>query len=405
MPKKIFISYKKEPLSKRESRALRDQLMHDGFDVFRDEETMGGGIDWQQTIYDNVRTSDVLIVLLEPETAKSEWVQREVDIARGAGVSILPLRLGHATFTDADIKTVQEKLVITQTNYVSFVSEDYARDNLSDAEQTTITQAYQRLVEDIRRLADETRVRQRQWANRILIRHTQHPADSNPNYRRYIHPNKRGDDVAIVLATGDMTELGQVDVIVNSENDYMQMARFFESHTLSSTLRRAGAYDKRWRFLDDTIQKELDSQVKLHYDVPPIPLGQVLVTSAGHPDSQLVKQGIRYIFHVSTNRVNTAQHPFTIDPIRGDAIRTCVKNCLNKISEVDNTIQTIAFPILGTGANGLTISEVVGYMMRGMLQFIRADDQTNLHTILLCVYSQSDIQDVLRIMTIESEKI
>ena len=405
MSKKIFISYKKESLSKRESRALRDQLMRDGFDVFRDEETMGGGIDWQQTIYENVRTSDVLIVLLEPETAKSEWVQREVDIARGAGVSILPLRLGYATFTDADIKTVQEKLVITQTNYVTFVSQNYAHENLSDAEQATIAHANQRLVEDIRRLADETRVRQRQWANRILIRHTQHPADSNPNYWRYIHPNKRGDDVAIVLATGDMTELGQVDVIVNSENDYMQMARFFESHTLSSTLRRAGAYDKHWRFLDDTIQKELDQQVKLQYGVPPIPLAQVLVTRAGHPDSQLVRQGIRYIFHASTNRVNTAQHPFTIDPIRNDTIRICVKNCLNKIIEADKTIQTIAFPILGTGANGLTISEVVGYMMRGMLQFIRADDQTNLNTIFLCVYSQSDIQDVQRMMGIESQKI
>jgi hypothetical protein len=97
-----------------------------------------------------------------------------------------------------------------------------------------------------------------------------------------------GEKTTIHLAGGDMTEFRDIDVFVNSENDYMQMARAFERKSISSSLRYLGAcFDKANRLLEDTVQDELTKKVES--ELGPRPLGHyaVVVTSAGHADSDL----------------------------------------------------------------------------------------------------------------------
>ncbi len=424
MPKKIFISYRKEDLSKQEAKALEADLRKEGYAVFLDTKKIGEGTEWQEKIFTEVRTSDVLIVLLQPETVESEWVQRELDLARGAQVSILPIRLGNKEFTDAEIHEVQRKLVIDRKQYGTYCSETYAEKKLTDPEKEDAKNKYQTLLLAIEELVTETRRNKRKWAIEIGIEYFQDPAP----FRRTAHifpiQNGRNETVNIHLATGDLTQFENVDVIVNSENDYVQMARFFENQTVSSTIRRAGSYDEDGNLLHDRIQEELDDIVLEKYTHAPVPFQQVLVTSSGHPDSILVNRGIRYIFHAITNQINMAKNPYRLIPVEDPVvIKECVTNCLNMVRRVDakkmpifhnkarfprdipaHPIKMIAFPVFGTGHGGLQIKDVVPAMMNAMIEFVRRDTQTHLTDIFLCIFSQSDVQSVTRMMQIEAER-
>jgi O-acetyl-ADP-ribose deacetylase (regulator of RNase III) len=418
MPKKIFISYKKEPLSIQEAKALEADLRKEGYVVFLDTKKIGEGTEWQEKIFTEVRTSDVLIVLLQPETVESEWVQRELDLARGAQVSILPIRLGNKEFTDVEIREVQRKLVIEGKQYGTYCSEKYAKEKLTDPEKEDAENKYQTLLQAIEELATETRRNKRKWATQISIDYFQDPAPFEATAHTFTIQNKKHEPVNIHLATGSLTQFENVDVIVNSENDYVQMARFFENQTVSSTIRRAGSYDEFGQLLHDRVQEELDDIVLEKYRQAPVTFKQVLVTSAGHPDSILVTQGIRYIFHAITNQVNMTHNPYRLIPVENPVIiGECVTNCLNMVRRVDakkmpvfhnnarfarpipdDPIKTIAFPIFGTGHGGLEISQVVPAMMNAMIEFVRKDEQTKLTDIFLCVFSQSDVRNVKKMM-------
>jgi len=425
MSNKVFISYRKLDLSKQESVYLRKILVDAEYEVFLDVAEMPVGSHWQNTIYNEVRTSGVLIVLLEPGTEKSEWVQREVDVARGAQVSILPIRLGHEEFTDEQIHAVQEKLVITDTHYGIFCSEQYINDHaLTRNQREFIAVKNQEIFDTIESLIINTRSVQRKWAKEVAISHAQRPAVYEPEYARFPIKNKRGEEVNIYLSVGDLTKFRNVDVIVNSENDYLQMARFFENYTISSQLRHLGATDNNGLFLHDRIQEELDDKMETVYRARPIPLGQVLVTSAGHPQSALVQRGIRYIFHVVTSRVNTIKHPFFIEASSdSDVIRTLVNNCLSNVVGVDTKevpifysnarfrraipdkpIESIVFPIFGAGHGALEITDVLPHMAGAMMEFIRNDNQSHLKHIFLCVYAKQNVKNAKRFMTAEWNK-
>lgn len=408
---KVFISYRNVERSRNAAKALAKKLRDAyGYEVFIDTDELKGGDIWQQKIYTNVRESDVLIVLIEQETAESEWVQREVDVARGANVALLPLRITEETL---DISLAQKRLAIDGTQFIAF--------NAAEGD-------YERLVESIERLSKHTRDTQRIWMRDLEKKRRVRTADNNRDYRIY---RLRGSasPVRIHLATGDMTQLGGIDVLVNSENDYMQMARIYESHTLSSTIRREGALIVKGRLREDTVQQELDDQINRRSEIcgRPITMGQVIVTHAGHPQSNLVqKRRARYIFHVATVRVDAMKLREHLTPIETDeGIREAVQNCLEMALEVDRLrglispegtpraveekeheaqyqpISSIVLPLFGAGLGGRSTLEVLPPMLQSIRAFALAqadNPEFKLERIYLCVRSKSDIPFAERLM-------
>src|SRR5262249_33740749 len=67
----------------------------------------------------------------------------------------------------------------------------------------------------------------------------------------------------IHLAVGNVMEMNDIDVFVNTENAYLQMARIFESSTISALLRYGGSHIRRnnQQLAQDTIQDELNSVI------------------------------------------------------------------------------------------------------------------------------------------------
>jgi O-acetyl-ADP-ribose deacetylase (regulator of RNase III) len=396
---KVFISYKKlegpnpnVAITPQIALDIASSLEAHDYAVFIDKRKIEPGRDWTKQIHENVVTSDVLIVLLEPKTAESDWVQREVDMARGAHVSILPLQIDDSV----DIKATLERLALyTIHRSIKFSGTD---------------EDYQQLFADVERLSKLTRDEQAIWINKLGEQRRVRPADVNANYAAYklqSHP----DAPTIHIATGDMTQMSGIDVMVNSENDYMQMARIYESNTLSSVMRRKGSQIEEGRVIKDCIQEELDRYIKTLKTKRPIMRGQVIPTTTGYEKGELADTGARYILHAATVTVDPNDRK--IQPIRSDAgIIEAVINCFKEISEIEQNegivlpngtrlsraphrpIESIIFPLFGTGQGGRSTSEVAPPMTKAFKQFLRRGKYGQLKRIHFCVFSITDVQFV-----------
>ena len=399
---RVFISYLNDNPSKYIAALIAEVLGERfGYTVFFDVYKLrpNGGKKWSDTLFEEARTADVLIVLLQPETAKSDWVQREVDTARGANVSILPIKVSRSVvITDA-----LEKLAIDDLQYLEF--EDHNLD-------------YNAIVSSIESLAQQTRRRQTEWyLNLKDSRKVKRPAISvarKSSFFLYEAPNVR-----VHIAQGDMTEMGGIDVLVNTENNYMQMARVFESDTLSSRLRYQGSHIVNKVVRDDTVQRYLNESIKHDPNLQiPVPVPCVIVTHAGYEKSKLrQKFGARYIFHVAAVSVSSSRDK--IQPVNTDEeVIECVNSALEEILEVDansgvisfegcetyademsakstyKPIESIILPLFGAGRGGRSASVVIPAMVDGIKSFLlaqRNNSALRLKEVYLCIYSKSDV--------------
>jgi O-acetyl-ADP-ribose deacetylase (regulator of RNase III) len=227
--------------------------------------------------------------------------------------------------------------------------------------------------------------------------------------------------VLLHVASGDISKLRNVDVMVSSENDYMQMARFFESRTVSAILRRRGAQVSGGRY-QDTIQQELDWQLGARGR--PVQAAEVFATSAGAPASELAKVNkTRAILHVAAVQAVAAENR-VIPYKQPQQIEDCVRAALSKLAELNDAagifsppgtpareeqerraaddggvLRTIVFPLFGTGEGGLAASDVVGPMLDAMTGYLSDPDNERVASALSDVYvsafAQPDVDAVV----------
>lgn len=410
---KVFVSYKKQrDAADNVIRGVAHKLaefLDETFEVFIDEKEIAVGRKWADEIYRNIHESDVLIVVIEKETAESDWVQREVDVARGANVSILPLRVG----AEDDTAGAVGKLALYDIQH--FMDFD-----IDDPDEC------QRLLGDIERLSAATRKRQRDWVNQVSYR--RRPRVAPTDLSAGVFKLKDSDSpLRVHLATGNMTDFKGVDAVVNSENDYMQMARASSSSALSSALRLAGSHITAGRIREDTVQAQLDYQIANSdaYCGRPIVIGQVVPTFAGHPESRLVKRnGVRYMLHVATVRVDAVASQNSLTWIETDAgIRQATIHTLEMCQQIDDAggdifaepregavkpqhdildpyqpIERLVVPLFGTGAGGRSVPEIIPPMLDGIDAHARANPDANLRHVHLCVFMADYVEVVRDIM-------
>ena len=109
----IFISY-----SRQDSvfvRKLAEDLEKAGYDVWWDVSDLRGGDDWVRVIPAAIESSNFVIVVLSPNAAISEWVEKEYTQALGLRKKIIPIMLTK-TFVPFALNTI---------NYVNFSSGAY----------------------------------------------------------------------------------------------------------------------------------------------------------------------------------------------------------------------------------------------------------------------------------------
>lgn len=403
---RIFISYKTGAESgiTFQARTIADKLRSIDCgenDVWMDASDMEAGLDWNTQIYERIPQSDIVLLMLAAETSNSDWVRREIDVAKGAKVTILPVLIRG----DFDLQATLDKLDIPRVQAVSLL--------------TGSQEEYDDLVTAIAQRREETAQRQMVWLHALregeeTPRRQVIPAQ--PSLAVYSMP---GEKTEIHLAGGDLTEFRNIDVLVNSENDYMQMARTFEGRrSVSSSLRHLGScFDRANRLLEDTIQNELNLIVEC--DIGPRPLGlyTVVVTSAGHADSELRNTyKVRYVFHAASVSVQGDGADKRLEPISSESgVRRIIRSLLLQVHEVNEQrgvvspvgtpqreeqeadrdayepLRSIVLPMFGTGRGGLTVDLVAPAVARGIKEFLVDDEQTTLERIHVCGFFEDDV--------------
>lgn len=89
----VFISYSRK--DQEHARQLTEDLRQHGFDVWIDDR-IDYGERWMTVIFQAIRDASAVVVIMSPDSEKSEWVEREYLYARNQSKLLLPLMLnGH----------------------------------------------------------------------------------------------------------------------------------------------------------------------------------------------------------------------------------------------------------------------------------------------------------------------
>jgi hypothetical protein len=110
----VFISYSRKDIAF--VRRLAADLEKAGYDVWWDLTDLRGGDDWVRVIPAAIESSDKFIVVLSPNSAGSDWVEREYTQALSLHKKLIPIMLERSRVPFA----------LNTINYIDFTGEDYA---------------------------------------------------------------------------------------------------------------------------------------------------------------------------------------------------------------------------------------------------------------------------------------
>lgn len=420
---RVFVCYKKllsrqqggqQVIQKNTEAEIFHYLLHayGMYEPWVDNARLAAGMKWETEIYRQLLASDVLVVLVGPGTSESEWVRREIALANALGISVVPVG-----FDLTDDQMIEETKALSISDLQWIITRNIQ-----------LTQGPALLAEldgALRSAFEATRNRQRVtldelWKRRVPTRKKAPDNQRAASFDLISQPRR----IALHVASGDIAKVRNIDVVVNSENDYMQMARFFESHTVSSVLRRRGARIKNGRY-QDIIQQELDWQLRDRGR--PVQASEVFATSAGGPDSDLARVNkARVVLHVAAvqavdaeSRVIPYKHPQQIEASVRAALSALAD--LNQESGVfaptgsdqraeqerlaadgKGRMESIIFPLLGTGQGGADTAEVIDPMVDGLVSFLSDRDNQalagTLQDIYISAYTQEDVGTVTAVL-------
>jgi hypothetical protein len=110
----IFISYSRKDIGF--ARKLAGDLEKAGYEVWWDLTDLRGGDDWPRVIPAAIESSQYVIVVLSPNSALSDWVEKEYTQALSLHKKIIPIMLARSRVPFA----------LNTINYIDFTGEDYA---------------------------------------------------------------------------------------------------------------------------------------------------------------------------------------------------------------------------------------------------------------------------------------
>jgi O-acetyl-ADP-ribose deacetylase (regulator of RNase III) len=403
---RLFVCYKKKGVDGRENNAAYQlyQFLNEvaEYDVWMDE-GLDAGVLWEKTIYESLLSCEVVILALGDGTSQSEWVRREISIAMAFGIQVVPVGLN---ISEEDLHRELQNLGLTGIHYRRpfNIASLTARGIVSE------------LRSAINRARENTKLGGHELLGKILKKVEPVTQRARPNLTAASKILTVGTKkLSVHIAAGDIFRLSNYDILVNSENDYMQMARIFDTTSISAQIRHYGSSTEKG-YLEDTIQSEIEDVVAGR--PRPVPAGTAIVTSSGGPSSLLYRNNkVSHVVHVASVQAVLAEH--RIAPLTGEAqIRACVSAALEAAQSIcqnkgivspktsrQHEIQQeaaqrfaprrLVLPLFGTGRGGQSPVKVGPIMLEAILDFFsgpRYEEQymplTDIH---LSVLSQDDV--------------
>ncbi len=377
---RIFICYKKRGSDGRENNAAFQLYQYlceiPEYSIWMDE-GLDAGILWEKTIYEHLISSQVVILAIGDSTSESEWVRREISMAMSFGIQIIPVGL--------DIK---EEELHHQLKELGLTGIHYKRPfNMKSSTSRAIVKDLEAPIDNAR---DRTLAGGYDLIKNISERIKTKIEQASPNLSATSRLFDIGQkQITIHIASGDIFRLRGYDILINSENDYMQMARIFDMSSFSSNIRHLGSSREKG-YLEDTIQLEIEKAV--HGRVRPVLPGTAIATSSGGPISSLYKNNnVSHVIHVAAVQAVLAEH--RVAPLQNDLqIRDCVFSALDEVQRVckekgvispEGSAQRdlqereairyapkkIVLPLFGTGRGGKSAALVGPVILDAILDF------------------------------------
>ena len=170
-------------------------------------------------------------------------------------------------------------------------------------------------------------------------------------------------DERVIVATGDITEQ-DVDAIVNAAN---------------STLLGVGGVDGAIHRKGGARILEECREIRRTEYPQGLPTGKAVITTGGNLTARFVIHTVGPIY---------GRH----DGAEADLLADCYRNCLSLATE--NSLETIAFPSISTGAFGYPKHEAAKIVSAAMTDFLIKDH--SLVEIRLVFFSESDARMFLK---------
>jgi O-acetyl-ADP-ribose deacetylase (regulator of RNase III) len=159
------------------------------------------------------------------------------------------------------------------------------------------------------------------------------------------------DRFPIVIHIEPVELLSDVDILVVSENIYLQLPQYFKS-SVSAAVRRAAAIKGiDGEIVTDVIGEELASWIHRHARVGlPVAPGTVVALASG----QLANQRIRRTYHAAIAAPIPGTNHYDVEPAAiGGSVRNVFSLARAERDFFEPALSSIAFPLLGAGRGGL----------------------------------------------------
>ncbi len=213
--------------------------------------------------------------------------------------------------------------------------------------------------------------------------------------RRYRYRLRKQPEKEIEIITGDIRHLDGIEVWVNSENTNLQMSRFFD-RSLSAMIRYEGALkDDNGEIQQDIIAEELAASKGTRESVSP---GSVYVTGAG---ALAATHGVRKILHAATV-VGAPGTGYQSMP----EVERCVARVLHrmdKLSTAEQPLQSVVFPMLGTGAGGGSVYAVAPRLLSGAIDYLVQNPDSQVNRVCFSAWNQRDQEACLMALSTMQE--
>lgn len=182
-------------------------------------------------------------------------------------------------------------------------------------------------------------------------------------------------DRTVGLAMGNLSSVKDIDLWVNSENTYMQMARFFEKN-ISGTIRYLGATrDKAEYVVDDVIGKALALEMGNTMMVQP---GAVIETTSG---ALLKSHGVKQILHVAAVSAQYEAGFLQIENLGG-----CVHRVLDRACNQAGC-RSILFPLMGAGTGRGNLNDTADTIVSAALSWLESSKDDGITAVYLLAWS------------------
>ncbi|MFF0681415.1 alpha/beta fold hydrolase [Streptomyces tendae] len=187
----------------------------------------------------------------------------------------------------------------------------------------------------------------------------------------------RRTETPFFVRGGPVEQLANVDIVVSSENTYLQMSQFFKASTSGSLRFAAAIRGTGGEILEDVANDHLTSWLRSHATYGhQVPEGTVAPT----PSGALEDKGVRRIYHAAVVNPVSGTNDYTVNPL---AVTRAVHNIFSlarrERAEVDGSLRSICIPLFGAGRGGMSITRSFDLIWDSLAGELEEDPSWEIH--------------------------